>query len=170
MSDIYTEINRIQEARNQLRTKGVSLGITSESDNITDIAASYNNIVDNGTVDLTVESGSSITLDSGYYHGGTVTGIGGNTGMWGIDETNILVNRSTAVKEYTATEDCYCTFSTNWGEKTGIRINGIAIEECLRSPGGNFDIWLKSGQTLTLIATDNKQANITKLRVFGLKQ
>ena len=81
MSDIYTEINRIQEARDQLRTKGVSLGITSESDNITDIAASYNNIVDNGTVDLTVESGSSITLESGYYHGGTVRGIGGSAGM-----------------------------------------------------------------------------------------
>lgn len=74
---IQTEITRIQNARNTLRTKAVALGIGLSTDNLTQLATKYDGITDNGTPNAEVKEGESYTINPGYYHGGTVKGVAG---------------------------------------------------------------------------------------------
>ena len=74
---VQSEITRIQEARNSLRTKEVSLGIGLATDNLTQLATKYNGIVDRGTPSASVQEGDTYTIQPGYYHGGTVQGVAG---------------------------------------------------------------------------------------------
>ena len=74
---VQTEITRITTARNTLRTKAVSLGIGTSTDNITQLATEYNDIVDRGTPNAEVQEGESYAIQPGYYHGGSVAGVAG---------------------------------------------------------------------------------------------
>ena len=74
---IANEIRRIQEARDTLRAKAVALGIGLSTDNITQLATKYDGIVDRGTPNAEVKDGESVTLSAGYYHGGSIKGVGG---------------------------------------------------------------------------------------------
>lgn len=74
---VATELTRISNARNAIRTKMVSLGISQSSDDITDLAEDITNIVDRGNPSAQVKEGESYTIQAGYYRGGTVTGIAG---------------------------------------------------------------------------------------------
>ena len=74
---IANEISRIQEARDTLRAKAVALGIGLSTDNITQLATKYDGIVDRGTPNAEVKDGESVTLSAGYYHGGSIKGVGG---------------------------------------------------------------------------------------------
>ena len=74
---VQTEITRIQEARNTLRTKGVALGIALSTDNLSQLATKYNGISDRGTPSASVQEGDTYTIQPGYYHGGTVQGVAG---------------------------------------------------------------------------------------------
>ena len=74
---IANEISRIQEARDTLRAKAVALGVGLSTDNITQLATKYDGIVDRGTPNAEVKDGESVTLSAGYYHGGSIKGVGG---------------------------------------------------------------------------------------------
>ena len=74
---IANEISRIQEARDTLRSKAVALGVGLSTDNITQLATKYDGIVDRGTPNAEVKDGESVTLSAGYYHGGSIKGVGG---------------------------------------------------------------------------------------------
>lgn len=74
---VQSEITRIQEARNTLRTKAVSLGIGLATDNLSQLATKYNGITDRGTPSASVQEGDTYTIQPGYYHGGTVQGVSG---------------------------------------------------------------------------------------------
>ena len=74
---IANEIRRIQEARDTLRAKAVALGVGLSTDNITQLATKYDGIVDRGTPNAEVKDGESVTLSAGYYHGGSIKGVGG---------------------------------------------------------------------------------------------
>ena len=74
---IANEIIRIQEARDTLRAKAVALGIGLSTDNITQLATKYDGIVDRGAPNAEVKDGESVTLSAGYYHGGSIKGVGG---------------------------------------------------------------------------------------------
>ena len=74
---IANEISRIQEARDTLRAKAVALGVGLSTDNITQLATKYDGIVDRGTPNAEVKDGESFTLSAGYYHGGSIKGVGG---------------------------------------------------------------------------------------------
>ena len=91
-------------------------------------------------------------------------------GFYGIDETNILAENITNVNEYTATDDCYCTFKTSWTNSVARRINGVAIEPYLAQNARELDAWLLKGQTLTLAESNGTKAKLNELKVFGLKQ
>lgn len=78
---ISEEILRIQTDRNTIRTKLVSMGLATSSDNLDDLATAVSGIVDRGAVEATVMEGDTYTIPAGYHNGsGTVTGVqgGGN--------------------------------------------------------------------------------------------
>lgn len=74
---ISTELTRITNARNTIRTKMVAFGLGEATDTIDDLAAEIGGIADRGTPSATVTEGNSYTIQAGYYHGGTVTGVAG---------------------------------------------------------------------------------------------
>lgn len=78
---ISEEILRIQTDRNTIRTKLVSMGLATSSDNLDDLATAVSGITDRGAVEATVMEGDTYTIPAGYHNGsGTVTGVqgGGN--------------------------------------------------------------------------------------------
>lgn len=91
---ISTEITRITNAKNTLKTKAVALGIGLNTDNLTQLASKYNAIPDKGTPQATVQEGESYTIEAGYYHGGTVTGVGGG-GSYDLQEKTATPTKST---------------------------------------------------------------------------
>lgn len=73
-----TEITRLQEARNKLRTKGVELGINTGTAKLDAIAEAFDGIANRGAVSAEVKEGESYTIPAGYHNGsGTVSGVGG---------------------------------------------------------------------------------------------
>lgn len=90
---IQTEITRITNAKNTLKTKAVALGIGLNTDNLTQLASKYNAIVDKGTPQATVKEGDSYTIEAGYYHGGTVTGVGGG-GSYDLQEKTVTPTKN----------------------------------------------------------------------------
>lgn len=89
-----------------------------------------------------------------------------NAGGNFIDETNALASTG-KVTEYTALEDCYVELASSWGDKFHYLINGIQIMDDQASGYRNY--FLKSGQTLTAIATDGKRVSFSVKHAFGLK-
>ena len=74
---IQTEITRITEDRNTIRTKLASMGLASVTDDLDDLATSIDNISNNGAPQASVKEGETYTISPGYYTGGTVTGVSG---------------------------------------------------------------------------------------------
>lgn len=73
-----TEITRLQDARNKLRTKGVELGITTGTDKLDAIALAFEGIQNQGAVSAQVQEGDTYTIPAGYHNGsGTVSGVAG---------------------------------------------------------------------------------------------
>ena len=75
---ISTEISRLQQARNTLRTKAVELGIGTGTDKLDALATEFSGIIDRGAVSATVQEGDTYTIPKGYHNGsGTVSGVAG---------------------------------------------------------------------------------------------
>ena len=73
-----TEITRIQNARNKIRTWLVSVGLAASTDKLDTLATAVSGIKNNGAVDAQVKEGESYTVPKGYHDGtGTVKGVGG---------------------------------------------------------------------------------------------
>lgn len=90
---VQTEINRIQTARNTLRTKAVSLGVGLTTDNLTQLATKYDGIADRGTPNAEVQEGQSYTIEPGYYHGGSITGVAGG-GNYNLQAKSVTPTKS----------------------------------------------------------------------------
>lgn len=73
----YDEYVRIEAARNTLRSKAVSLGISTSTAKLDELAAAYNAIVNNGSVSAQIKEGETYTIARGWHDGGTVRGIAG---------------------------------------------------------------------------------------------
>lgn len=74
---ISTEITRITNDRNTIRTKLAALGLATSTDTLDTLASAVNGIADKGTPDAEVQEGESYTIEPGYYKGGTVRGVSG---------------------------------------------------------------------------------------------
>ena len=75
---VATELTRITEARNTIRTKMVSLGVALGTDDISALATKIDGIVDRGAVDIEIQEGDTYTIPAGYHNGsGTVSGVAG---------------------------------------------------------------------------------------------
>ena len=86
---VSTQITRINNNRNNIRTKLVELGLSSSIDNLDALAiaisgigpdgvVSGEGIVNRGAVNVNVKEGESYTIPKGYHNGsGTVSGVSG---------------------------------------------------------------------------------------------
>lgn len=75
---VQTEIQRIQTARNTLRTKAVELKISSGTEKLDELAEDYNGIQNQGSISAQVQEGETYTIPKGYHDGtGTVSGVSG---------------------------------------------------------------------------------------------
>lgn len=75
---VQTEIQRIQTARDTLRTKAVELKISSGTEKLDELAEDYNGITNQGSITAQVKEGETYTIPKGYHDGtGTVSGVSG---------------------------------------------------------------------------------------------
>lgn len=74
---ISEQINAIITDRNTIRNKLVSLGLSKNTDKLSDLASDINSIINRGSPNASVAVGESYSISAGYYTGGTVTGIAG---------------------------------------------------------------------------------------------
>lgn len=75
---VQTEIQRIQTARNTLRTKAAELKISSGTEKLDELAEDYNGITNQGSITAQVKEGETYTIPKGYHDGtGTVSGVSG---------------------------------------------------------------------------------------------
>ena len=73
-----TEITRLQNARNKIRTWLVGLGLATRTDKLDELATKAAAIKNQGAVDASVKEGESYTIPAGYHNGsGTVKGVSG---------------------------------------------------------------------------------------------
>lgn len=75
---IASQITRIQQDRNTIRTKLVALGLATSTDNLDTLAEAVDDIVECGSVTANVKEGETYTIPKGYHSGsGTVSGVAG---------------------------------------------------------------------------------------------
>lgn len=75
---IASQITRIQQDRNTIRTKMVELGLATSVDNLDVLAEAVDSIENKGSVSVNVKEGETYTIPKGYHSGsGTVSGVAG---------------------------------------------------------------------------------------------
>lgn len=75
---VQTELQRIETARNTLRTKAVELKISSGTEKLDELAEDYNGITNQGSITAQVKEGETYTIPKEYHDGtGTVSGVSG---------------------------------------------------------------------------------------------
>lgn len=78
---VTTELERLQTARNTIRTKMVELGLATSTDTLDALAVDVDSIENRGAVSANVKEGETYSIPKGYHNGsGTVSGVkgGGN--------------------------------------------------------------------------------------------
>lgn len=68
-TNIATEITRIQNDRNTIRTKLVELGMAESTSNLDTLATAISGITNQGAVSATVQEGDTYTIPKGYHNG-----------------------------------------------------------------------------------------------------
>lgn len=75
---VQSELTRITNDRNTIRTKLVALGLATSTASLDDCADAVNGMVNQGAVSATVKEGESYTIPAGYHNGsGVVKGTAG---------------------------------------------------------------------------------------------
>lgn len=74
---IQTEITRIANDKDIIRTKLVALNLATSTDNLDTLAEAIDGIVDKGTPAAQITEGETYTIAPGYYRGGSVQGVSG---------------------------------------------------------------------------------------------
>ena len=78
---ITTELSRIQADRNTIRAKLVELGMATNTDKLTALAAAIEGLVNRGAVSVEIKEGTSYTIPAGYHNGsGTVKAVSDTAG------------------------------------------------------------------------------------------
>jgi hypothetical protein len=78
---VATELSRIQADRNTIRAKLVELGMATNTDKLTALAAAIEGLVNRGAVSVEIKEGTSYTIPAGYHNGsGTVKAISDTAG------------------------------------------------------------------------------------------
>lgn len=94
MATTQEQLLRIQDARNTLRTKGVELGISQNTDKIDKIATAFAGIENRGAVSAQVQEGDTYTIPKGYHNGsGTVSGVAGG-GSYNLQSKSVTPTKN----------------------------------------------------------------------------
>ena len=94
MATTQEQLLRIQDARNTLRTKGVELGISQNTDKIDKIAKAFAGIENRGAVSAQVQEGDTYTIPKGYHNGsGTVSGVAGG-GSYNLQSKSVTPTKN----------------------------------------------------------------------------
>ena len=89
-----TEITRLQNARNAIRTKLVELGLVTSTAKLDALATAVEGIDNRGAVNAQVQEGSTYTIPKGYHNGsGVVSGVAGG-GNYSLQEKNVTPTKS----------------------------------------------------------------------------
>lgn len=93
-TNIATEITRIQNDRNTIRTKLVELGMAESTSNLDTLATAISGITNQGAVSATVKEGDTYTIPKGYHNGsGTVSGVSGG-GNYNLQSKKVTPTKS----------------------------------------------------------------------------
>lgn len=93
-TNIATEITRIQNDRNTIRTKLVELGMAESTSNLDALATAISGITNQGAVSATVQEGDTYTIPKGYHNGsGTVSGVSGG-GNYNLQSKKVTPTKS----------------------------------------------------------------------------
>ena len=93
-TNIATEITRIQNDRNTIRTKLVELGMAESTANLDALATAISGITNQGAVSATVHEGDTYTIPAGYHNGsGTVSGVSGG-GNYNLQSKKVTPTKS----------------------------------------------------------------------------
>lgn len=91
---IQSEITRIQNDRNVIRTKLVDLKLVTSVATLDDCATAINGITNRGSVSATVQEGDTYTIPAGYHDGsGTVSGVAGG-GNYSLQSKSVTPTKS----------------------------------------------------------------------------
>lgn len=89
-----TEITRLQNARNAIRTKLVELGLAQSTSKLDALATAVEGIDNRGAVNAQVQEGSTYTIPKGYHNGsGVVSGVAGG-GNYSLQEKSVTPTKS----------------------------------------------------------------------------
>lgn len=76
---VATEITRITQARNTIRSKLIELGMAQNTDTLNTLAVAVEGIENRGAVSAIVQAGDTYTIPKGYHNGsGTVSATSGS--------------------------------------------------------------------------------------------
>ena len=91
---VATQISRIQQDRNTIRTKLVELGMAQNTDDLDKLATAIDNLENRGAVSATVQEGDTYTIPKGYHNGsGTVSGVSGG-GSYNLQSKSITPTKN----------------------------------------------------------------------------
>lgn len=91
---IATEITRLQNLRNRLRTKLVELGLVSSAATLADCVGSVEGIMNRGSVQASVQEGDTYTIPAGLHDGtGTVSGVSGG-GNYNLQQKTVTPTKN----------------------------------------------------------------------------
>lgn len=89
-----TEITRLQNARNAIRTKLVELGLAQSTSKLDALATAVEGIDNRGAVNAQVQEGATYTIPKGYHNGsGVVSGVAGG-GNYTLQEKSVTPTKS----------------------------------------------------------------------------
>lgn len=91
---VATQIARIQQDRNTIRTKLVELGMAQNTDDLDKLATAVDGIENRGAVSATVQEGDTYTIPKGYHNGsGTVSAVAGG-GSYNLQSKTITPTKN----------------------------------------------------------------------------
>lgn len=95
---IATQVKRLQDVRNQIRAKMVSLGLSTNTDLLQDLANDLDEVAFRGDASTTLSTSTrSKTLGAGYYTGGTIKVP---SDYFPVNSTNTTATAGTVLKDY----------------------------------------------------------------------
>jgi hypothetical protein len=94
---VAEQISRIQQDRNIIRNKLITLGLANGTDTLDDLAEAIDEIENNGSISANVKEGETYTIPPGFHDGtGTVSGVAGG-GNYKLQSKSVTPTKKTQV-------------------------------------------------------------------------
>ena len=165
-TNIATEITRIQNDRNTIRTKLVELGMAESTSNLDTLATAISGITNQGAVSATVQEGDTYTIPKGYHNGsGTVSGVSGG-GNYNLQSKKVTPTKSQQSVTATAADVLSGKIVVDSTGKTltGTMANNGAVTKTLDTTTTSYTIakGYHSGNGKVSITKESKSVTPTK--------